>query len=39
MVTALAIGVPLVVIGAFGALAVRYGHDSRAGFDERTPLA
>jgi hypothetical protein len=39
MITALAIGVPLVVIGALDALAMRYGRDTRPEFDERRPLA
>jgi hypothetical protein len=38
MITLLAIAVPLTVIAAFGALAMKYGADTRPGFDERSPL-
>jgi hypothetical protein len=38
MITLLAIAVPLAVIGAFDFLALRYGADTRPGFDERRPL-
>jgi hypothetical protein len=39
MVTALAVAIPLMVVGAIDVLAMRYGRDSRPGFDERHPLA
>ena len=35
MITALAILVPIAVLGALDVLAVKYGADSRPGFDER----
>jgi hypothetical protein len=38
MITLLAIAVPAAVLGAFGALSLKYGADSRPGFDERRPL-
>ncbi len=38
MFTLIALAVPAVV-GAFGALAVKYGAEDRPGFDERRPLA
>jgi hypothetical protein len=38
MITLLAIAVPLAVMGAFGFLAMRFGADTRPGFDERRPL-
>ncbi len=31
--------IALAVVGAFGALAVKYGAEDRPGFDERRPLA
>lgn len=39
MITLLAIAVPMAVMGAFGALAVKFGAEDRPGFDERTPLS
>jgi len=38
MITLIAIAVPLVVMGALDALALKYGADTRPGFDERRPL-
>jgi hypothetical protein len=38
MIILIAIAVPLAVMGAFGALALKYGADTRPGFDERRPL-
>lgn len=38
MIILLAIAVPLAVLGAFGFLALKYGAESRPGFDERRPL-
>ena len=38
MITLIAIAVPLVVMVAVDALAVKYGVDTRPGFDERRPL-
>jgi hypothetical protein len=38
MITLLAIAVALAVMGAFGFLALKYGAESRPGFDERRPL-
>jgi hypothetical protein len=38
MITLIAIAVPLVVMGAVDALAMKYGVDSRPGFDERRPF-
>lgn len=39
MITIIAIAVPLAVMGAVDALALKYGADSRPGFDERAPLS
>jgi hypothetical protein len=39
MITLIAIAVPLAVWGAVDVLALRYGADSRPGFDERRPLS
>ena len=39
MITLLAIAAPMAVMGAFGALAVKFGAEDRPGFDERTPLS
>lgn len=39
MITLLAIAIPMAVMGAFGALAVKFGAEDRPGFDERTPLS
>jgi hypothetical protein len=38
MITLLAIAAPLAVLGAIDALAVKFGAESRPGFDERTPI-
>jgi len=38
MITLLAITVPVAVMGAIDALAVRFGADTRPGFDERNPI-
>jgi hypothetical protein len=38
MITLLAIAAPLAVMGAIDALAVKFGADSRPGFDERSPI-
>ena len=38
MITLIAIAVPLVVMGAVDALALKYGAETRPGFDERRPL-
>jgi hypothetical protein len=38
MITFLAIAVPLAVIAAFDAIAMKHGADTRPGFDERAPL-
>ena len=35
MITLIAIAVPLAVMGAVDALAMKYGADTRPGFDER----
>jgi hypothetical protein len=35
MITLIAIAVPLAVMGAVDALALKYGADTRPGFDER----
>jgi hypothetical protein len=39
MITLIAIAVSLAAWGAFGSLALKYGADSRPGFDERRPLS
>ena len=39
MITLIAIAVPLAVMGAVDVLALKYGADSRPGFDERTPIS
>jgi hypothetical protein len=39
MITLIAIAVPLAVWGAFGVLALKFGAESRPGFDERRPLS
>jgi hypothetical protein len=39
MITLIAIAVPLVVMGAVDALAMKYGADTRPGFDERRHLS
>ena len=38
MITLLAIAAPLAVLGAIDALAMKFGAESRPGFDERTPI-
>jgi hypothetical protein len=38
MITLLAIAAPLAVLGAIDALAVKFGADTRPGFDERSPI-
>ena len=38
MITLLAIAVPVAVLGAIDALAVKFGADTRPGFDERSPI-
>jgi hypothetical protein len=39
MITLLAIAVPIAIIGAFDALALKFGAEDRPGFDERAPLS
>jgi hypothetical protein len=39
MITLIAIAVPLLVMGAVDALAMKYGADTRPGFDERRHLS
>jgi hypothetical protein len=39
MITLLAIAVPLAIWGAIDVLALKFGTDSRPGFDERRPLS
>jgi hypothetical protein len=39
MITLIAIAVPLAVWGAVDVLALKFGADSRPGFDERRPLS
>jgi hypothetical protein len=38
MITFIAIAAPLAVLGAFDALAARFGAETRPGFDERSPI-
>jgi hypothetical protein len=38
MITILAIAVPLAALGAIDALAMKFGAETRPGFDERTPI-
>jgi hypothetical protein len=38
MIMLLAITIPVAIIGAFDALALRFGAEDRPGFDERSPL-
>ena len=38
MITLIAIAVPLAVMGAVDVLALKYGAESRPGFDERSPI-
>ena len=39
MITLIAIAVPVAVMSAVGALAIKFGVDTRPGFDERRPLS
>jgi hypothetical protein len=39
MITLIAIAVPLAVWGAVDVLALKFGAESRPGFDERRPLS
>ena len=39
MITLIAIAVPLAVMGVVDAIALKYGADTRPGFDERRPLS
>jgi hypothetical protein len=39
MITLIAIAVPLAVMGAVDAVAVKFGAEGRPGFDERSPLS
>ena len=39
MTLLLAIGISLAAVGAMDALALRYGAESRPGFDEKHPLS
>ena len=39
MITLLAIAIPVAVMGAFDAIALRFGAEDRPGFDERAPLS
>jgi hypothetical protein len=39
MITLIAIAAPVAVLGAIDALAVKFGAESRPGFDERTPIS
>jgi hypothetical protein len=39
MITFLAILVPVAIIGAFDAIALKFGAEDRPGFSERTPLS
>ena len=38
MITLLAIAAPVAVMGAIDALALKFGADTRPGFDERFPI-
>jgi hypothetical protein len=38
MITLLAIATPVAIVGAIDVLAVRFGAESRPGFDERSPI-
>jgi hypothetical protein len=38
MITLLAIAAPVAILGAIDALAVKFGADTRPGFDERSPI-
>lgn len=39
MITVLAILIPMAVMAAFGAIALKFGAEDRPGFDERAPLS
>ena len=39
MITLLAITLPVALMGAFDALALKFGAEDRPGFDERAPLS
>ena len=39
MITLLAIAIPVAIIGAFDALALKFGAEDRPGFNERAPLS
>jgi hypothetical protein len=39
MITLLAIAIPVAVMGAFDAIAMKFGAEDRPGFDERAPLS
>ena len=39
MIVLLSIAIPVAVMGAFDAIALRYGAEDRPGFDERVPLS
>jgi hypothetical protein len=39
MITLLAIALPVAIIGAFDAIALKFGAEDRPGFDERAPLS
>ena len=39
MITLIAIAVPLAIVGALDAFALKFGAEDRPGFDERSPLA
>jgi len=38
MITLLAIAAPVALMGAIDALAVKFGAETRPGFDERSPI-
>ncbi len=39
MITFLALTLPVAVMGAFGAIALKFGAEDRPGFNERSPLS
>jgi hypothetical protein len=39
MITLLAIAIPVALMGAFDAFAMKFGAEDRPGFDERHPLS
>ena len=39
MITALAIAIPVALMGAIDAFALKFGAEDRPGFDERRPLS